>query len=258
MRFLLVLLALAAAPAPPLELRVTAFDTRPGAIAETELDLSVPAGSGPVAILVPPGYFVDLASAPGAVVGSATVTTGRSRRSAVLVAGPDGWTASVGIRVEVAADRLTFTPPPGATGIDLHLQGVVTNPLSATVAVWRAVAGGREARSVVSLPQRLGLRATWSHGRITLRGRLVAAGHARPGVNVHLALAPGEGLAKAREIGIARTRADGSFAFSYATTGRPPVALAYVNTYVATCAAPCVSETVAPPPAETVAVPFPP
>jgi hypothetical protein len=75
-------------------------------------------------------------------------------------------------------------------------------------------------------------------------------------VNVHLALAPGDDLTKAREIGVARTGADGGFSLSYAPKGRPRTALAYVNPYLTPCAKPCVSETVAPPPAETVAVSF--
>jgi hypothetical protein len=233
---------------------VTAFDTRSGALAETDLDLTLPSAAGPVSILVPPGYAVDLARRPGTVVGSATVTVGGARRSAVLFAGPGAWTSSL-LEVTVSGDRLTFTPPAGATEVELHVQGVLTNPAAATVAVWRAVTGKVEARSVVPLPQRLGLRAVWSHGRVALRGRLVAAGHARPGVNVHLAMAPGDDLTKAREIGVARTGADGSFALSYATKSRPLTALAYVNAYVVACAKPCVSETVAAPPAETVAVP---
>jgi hypothetical protein len=256
MRLLLVLLAIVTTPAAgQLELRVTPYDTRPGAVAETDLGLTLPSAAGPVSILVPPGYAVDLARPPGTVVGSATVTAGGERRSAMLVAAAGAWTSSL-LEVTVETDRLTLAPPVGATEVDLHLQGVLTNPPTATVAVWRAVAGDAEARSVLPLPQRLGLRAVWSRGRVTLRGRLVAAGHARPGVNVHLALAPGDDLTKAREIGVARTGTNGSFALSYATKRRPLTALAYVNAYVAACAKPCVSETVAPPPAETVAVSF--
>jgi hypothetical protein len=259
MRFLLVLLALIAAPAAPkMELRVTAFDTRPGAVAETEIEVSLPAASGPVTVLVPAGYAVNVTRRPGAVVGSATVTVGDVRHSALLVAASGAWKAPLPLEITVTADRLTFTPPPGATEVDLDLQDVLTNPAAPTVALWRAVAGDVEARSVVPLPQRIGLRAVASRGGVTLRGRLSAAGQARPRINVHLALAPGNDLTKAREVGVARTRADGSFAVSYSTSARALTALAYVNTYVATCAAPCVSETVSPPPGETVAVSFPP
>jgi hypothetical protein len=264
MRLVLVLLAFAAlasvpvgaAPSPRMQLRVTAYDTRPGVVAETDLDLSVPASGGPVSVFVPAGYTVNLARRPGAVVGTATVVFGATRRSAELLATAGNAWAAPALQVAVAPDRLTFTLPRGVTKMDLHLLGVLTNPPSATVAVWRATAGALEARSIVPLPQRLGLRAVRTRDRVTLRGRLVAGGHARPGVNVHLALAPGDDLTKAREIGVATTRDDGSFALAYATKARSLTALAYVNAYVAACAAPCVSETVAPAPSEAVAVPF--
>jgi hypothetical protein len=80
----------------------------------------------------------------------------------------------------------------------------------------------------------------------------VLAGKPRAGVNVHIAVATRDDFADARELGIGRTRADGSYAFRAALkpTGRRLTLVAYVNFYVG-----AGGESIAPPPAVTAAVP---
>jgi hypothetical protein len=265
MRLFIVLAALLAvaapaSPAPRAELRVFPLDTRPGAWAETEVDLRIPGGASSVAVDVPAGYTLELDRRPGTAIGSATVTTGNARTSAVLfTAGPGKWTAG-GLTVLAYAHELTFSPPTGATGIDLDLRDVLANPAAPSIVTWQAVitparGAAFEVRSVVGVPQTLTLLPRYG-AALTLRGRLLFAGQPRPGVNVHLAVATREDLSDAREIGVARTRLDGRYALA------PPIphqgqlfVIASVNFYDSACSGPssapggCANESIAPPPA---------
>ncbi len=268
MRVLLVLAAPRARAAPVggaarrAELFVNALDTRPGATAETDVELSLPGGAASVALYVPPGYALDLGRRPGSAIGSVTVTTSVRLTADLFVVGSAAWRAG-GLTLAVDRDALAFSPPAGTSDVELDLRGVLVNPSAPSVLTWRAVvtpAKGApfELRSIVAVPQVLTLKYAAS----TLRGRLLFAGTPRPGVNVHLDIAAGDELSDRRELGVARTGADGRFVYRLA---QPPPArqllvVAYVNFYDGPCSGlplvpgGCERQSIAPPPAQVVAV----
>ncbi len=287
---LVTMLALAlpagAAPAgaPPAQLFVFAYDTAPGATAETDVDLSLNGAAGVVTEEVPAGYRLDLSAAPGTVVGSAIVRAPEPVSASLLAADPasfaaDGcavgrhaavWTAgalTVFVDPIDGAYRLTFCPPGQAVDVDLDLEGVLTNPIAPGLTTWRAfVSTGDhtvETRSVVGIPQTLGFRARFA-GRLVLRGRLVSAGAPRRGVTVHFAIATRADMSDARDLGAARTRADGTYAlalpFARTRVRQHLTLIAYVNFYAGPCAVPaagCTAQSTAPPPAELASLTIP-
>jgi hypothetical protein len=133
--------------------------------------------------------------------------------------------------------------------VDLDIQQGLTNPTTGIV-TWRAVAGNLQAGSIVAFPQVLTSRATLARGLLRASGKLLFAGKPRPGVNVHLAVATRGDLADARELGVARTRTDGSYAFASPLGGRGHLTLiAYVNFYVG-----ADGQSIAPPPSKLVSI----
>ena len=255
MRVLLVLAAALVLASPVgsasrrAELFVNALDTRPSALAEIDVELSLPRSAASVELDVPTGYTV-LDRRPGSAIGSATVTTSRRVGAELFVEGPAVWRAGA-LSISVDGDKLTFSPPPGATDVDLDLRSVLVNPSTPSVLAWRAaitpVSGpAYELRSIVAVPQVLTARYTpWA-----IDGRLLFAGKPRPGVNVHVSAATRDDLSDERELGVATTRSDGTYTLSVAATrSRRLTLIASVNFYVAACPLPCVGESIAPPPA---------
>lgn len=260
MRLLAALVSALAATSTPgkaaARLFVLPLDARPGVAAETDVDLTLPGATRSVDFLVPAGYTIDLGARTGTVVGTAR-TAGAST---LVVAAPGRWQAT-GIAVSV--DRLDdggyrlackLAQPVGE--VDLDIERGLTNPPGG-VFTWQAdVSGGAEARSVLAFPQRLTAKATLGRGVLRVSGTLTVAGRPRVGVNVHVAVAGRDDFADARELGIARTSADGAYALR-----RPLKAsashlslIAYVDFYAGSCSGACVEETIAPPPARLVAV----
>jgi hypothetical protein len=156
---------------------------------------------------------------------------------------------------------------PRVVDVDLDLQTVLTNAPTAGLATWRAVvttpSGAElEVRSQVALPQTLTLRPSFSTGRnaLALTGRLLAAGLPRPQVNVHVAVATRADLSDAQDLGVARTRADGSYSLRKTVARKRAkqrlILIAYVNFYVGDCTDPpllpggCAGQSIAPPPAQ--------
>jgi hypothetical protein len=155
--------------------------------------------------------------------------------------------------------------------VDLDLQSGLTNPSAPVVLTWRAVvtpAAGEpfELRSIVALPQLLTLRTAFASrtSTLTLSGKLLFAGTPRPGINVHFAVAGRADLADAQKVGVARTRRDGSYLLRRSvhrtSVKRQLLLIAYVNFYDGDCSDPplvpggCADQTVAPPPAQIVAI----
>jgi hypothetical protein len=259
---------------PPAQLFVTAYDTRPGAVAETEVDLRLAGPTSVVSVDVPAGYGLDGSAPSGTVVGTVTTcAAGGARATATLLTAEPGTHAAVwsggtsSVLVDPVAGggyRLALGLPAGTVDVDLDLDGALTNPPLTGPATWRALVtrtdGSRaEARSVVGIPQTLGLRASFV-GRLILRGRLRSGGRPRPRVDVHFAVATRPDLSDARDVGSARTRADGSYAltrpFPRGRVARPLTVIAYVNFYAAGCAG-CAAQSTAPPPAELVSLTIP-
>lgn len=263
----LVLAGPAGGAEPSVQLFVQAYDTRPGADAETDVDLVLSGAGRVVTVDVPAGYRLDVATPPGTVVGSAIVRAPQPV-SARLVASSPGihaavWTAgtlTVAIDLVGGAHRLTLDPPTGAEEVDLDLLGVLRNPAAPGLATWRAAAGAVEARSTVGIPQSLGFRPAYAD-RLLLSGRLRSAGKPRRGVNVHFAVATNDDLSDVRDFGTARTRADGTYSlarpFRRVRTAQHLTLIAYVNFYTARCDG-CAAESTAPPPAELVSLTIPP
>jgi len=200
--------------------------------------------------------------------------------AAVWTAALDGQAAPLTIFVDPdpsGAARVTYCLPQSPArivGVDLDLQNVLTNATVAGIATWRAlvtpVAGAPfEVRSLVALPQTLSFRAAFATraNALTLRGTLLSAGAPRPRVNVHFAVATRAHLGDARAIGVAQTRADGSYSLAKAFTRRGTaqhlILLAYVNFYVGDCSDPpllpggCAEQSIAPPPAQIVSLTVP-
>lgn len=271
------------AATPPAGLFVLAYDTTPGAVAETDVDLALNTAAGSVSEFVPAGYALDLGAAPGTVVGSATVRGPDPFADTLLVVDPAAfvdescaegahaavWTAgplTVFVDPADVGYRLTFCPPDGTADVDLDLRALLTNPATPGSAVWRAVVatgdGSIETRSVVAFPQTLDFRASVLAGPswLVLHGRLLSAGKARAAVTVHFAVATRADLGDARDLGAARTRTDGSYAlrrpYPRTLANRRLTLIAYVNFYVQPCSN-CAGQTLAPPPAELVSVTVP-
>lgn len=159
--------------------------------------------------------------------------------------------------------------------LDLDLRGVITNPAAAGQLVWRAIvtpyAAGTataapdqafELRSLVFLPQILTAKATFdaAKGTVVVTGKLTGARVPRGAVNVHVVVGARADLADAHELGVARTKRDGSYALARKVARRKAaqrlVLVAFVNFYDAGCgqqppplvAGGCLDETIAPAP----------
>jgi hypothetical protein len=253
---LLAALATTSAPAKPVaQLFVTALDTRPGTAAETDVNLSLRSSTRSAEIVVPPGYTIDLGARLGTVIGMA-----RTNAASTLVAAAPGLWRATGLTVAVSRSddggyRLSYELAAATRDVDLDIQHGLTNPRGGIV-TWRAFVGnGVEARSVVAFPQALEVRAAVSRGTLRVSGRLLFAGKPRVGVNVHLAVATREDFQDARELGAVRTDAEGRYRLTAKVTARRQMLLiAYVNFYTTPCAG-CLSESIAPPPSELVAIP---
>jgi hypothetical protein len=237
--WLVLALAGSAGGAPrPTELLVWPLLTKPGAPAETVVEVTNPPSS--LSIALPAGYGV-LASPPGTVVGVSTIRfAGGRRTSATLVAAPGGWLAG-GLTIAFDSHRLSCTLPPGTADVEIDLRRALTNPATPGIYVWRT--GG--ATSAVALPQALILRARFTGGQLVVTGRLVAAERPRAGVKVHVDVSPGPDFATFAE-SIVTTRLDGSFTLRQ----RRGTGIAYVVASVSFYAA--GAETIAPPPSAYV------
>ncbi len=218
-----------------------------------------------------PAQFTDDSCAPGLHAGVWTATLD----SAPLTIFVD---PTSGDETARGAYRLVYClPAPGASrvvDVDLDLHGVLTNPAAGGLLTWRAIVTPTEGipfeiRSIVGLPQILGFRPSFAArtNTLTLRGRLVSAGAPRPGVNVHFAVATRADLSDARDLGAARTRADGTYSLASTvartTTKQQLILVAYVNFYVGACSDPpllaggCAEQSIAPPPARFASLTVP-
>jgi hypothetical protein len=185
------------------------------------------------------------------------IGTARTSVDSTLVATAPGVWKAAGLTIAVARSsdggyRLEYRLATAAREVELDLRQGVTNPPGGTV-TWRAFSRGVELRSVVAFPQLLTVRAAIARGVLRAGGRLLFAGKPRSGVNVHIAVATREDFADTRELGVARTAADGRYDFraGFAPTRRQLLLVAYVNFYDAACPDPgCAKESIAPPPAE--------
>ena len=269
----LVLAARAGGAEPPAQLFVMAYDTTPGAVAETDIDLVLAAPASAVSVVVPAGYRRDAAAPAGAAVGTAILRTAPGRAATVTLRADEPGTHAavwVGGLLTVLVDavsggglQLTFGPPVGAVNVDLDLDGVLTNPPAPGHATWCAVVttggGTVEARSVVGIPQTLGFRARFA-GRLVLFGRLLSAGAPRRAVDVHFAIATNDDLSDARDLGTVPTRADGTYSLTRSVprhrTAQRLTLIAYVNFYVGPCPG-CAVQSTTPPPAELVSLTVP-
>jgi hypothetical protein len=184
------------------------------------------------------------------------------------------------------AYRLVYClPAPEASRIvdvDLDLHGVLTNAAAGGLLTWRAVVtpygpgtvtpltdSAFEVRSIVGLPQILGFRPGFAPrtNALMLRGRLVSVGAPRRGINIHFAVATRADLTDAQDLGVARTRADGTYslqrAFARKRAKQQLILIAYVNFYVGACSDPplapggCAEQSIAPPPARFVTLTIP-
>ena len=81
----LVLAARAGGAEPPAQLFVMAYDTTPGAVAETDIDLVLAAPASAVSVVVPAGYRLDAAAPAGAAVGTAILRTAPGRAATVTL-----------------------------------------------------------------------------------------------------------------------------------------------------------------------------
>src|SRR5438105_7625860 len=157
--------------APRAELFVDAFDTTPGAAAETDVDLSLPAsGISTVTEYLPVGYTLALARPPGTAIGEATIFSAGRRdpeAAALFTADPASfpadpcapgihaavWTASLdtspltifvdatsGDESPLGPYKLVYCLPADrrVVDVDLDLRVVLANPATAGVATWRA------------------------------------------------------------------------------------------------------------------------
>ncbi len=89
----------------------------------------------------------------------------------------------------------------------------------------------------------------------------------RAQVNVHVAAATRADLSDAQDLGVARTRADGSYSLRKTVarkrTKQRLILIAYVNFYVGDCSDPpllpggCAEQSIAPPPAQLTTLTIP-
>jgi hypothetical protein len=164
----------------------------------------------------------------------------------------DGQSESIPIVVDqvagsdLAVDTLTLClpPSPGASGegspgsfsivgLNLRLNGVLTNPARAGAYVWRAFVTPygsgtttpdetqtSEVRAIVPLLHLLTLTVRYDrkHRTLSLGGRLLAVGAPRPGVTVHLRFFNATaGLRQLSQADV-RTRSDGSYSYRVGTS----------------------------------------
>ena len=128
---------------------------------------------------------------------------------------------------------------------DLDLVGVFVNPAAAGTYTWSVFetpftagtatpdpAGTVEARSLVGLPKLFSVKwaLNTARTRLTLSGKVTEGGKPRAGVNVRF-LATQKKLGPWTELGVAKTKADGSFSFTRAASGSLYV-FAHVNPYI--------------------------
>jgi len=218
-----------------------------------------------------PASYANDSCAPGGHAGVWTAALGRSPLTIFV-------DATSGDETARGAYKLVYClPAPGTSRVvdlDLDLQSVLTNAATAGLATWRAFvtpfAGTQfEVRSLVALPQTLTFKPSFSARRkaLTLTGRLLAAGRPRPQVNVHIAVATRTDLADARELGVARTQADGRYSFTWPVARKRAAQrltlFAYVNFYAGDCSDPpllpggCAEQSIAPPPAHLASLTIP-
>ena len=126
--------------------------------------------------------------------------------------------------------------PGGLRLIEAYLDftNVFTNPSASGTYTWRVFdtpftpgtatpdpTGTVEARSLVGLPKLFSLK--WALNaiktRVTLTGKVTEAGKPRAGVNVRFLGGPQKGFDTWKALGVAKTKADGSFSFTRAVTG---------------------------------------
>ncbi len=128
---------------------------------------------------------------------------------------------------------------------DLDFQSVFTNPAASGAYTWSVYetpftpgtttpnpAGTVEARSIVSLPKLFSLRWALNAKKtaVTFSGKVTEGGKPRAGVNVRFLVSKTKGGTLA-PLGVAKTKADGSFTFTKALTGSLYV-FAHVNPYI--------------------------
>lgn len=152
-------------------------------------------------------------------------------------------------------------------GLLVDLPKVFSNPSDRGAYTWRALVmpyvagtstpspgGTVEVHSVVALPQTLTLTARYDakRHRVVLSGRLLAAGTARAGANVHLYSGP-SAKGELSAFATVKTRSDGTFTATKSIS-RTTYFGAQVLFSIASCkestiaTASCVAETRAPPP----------
>ena len=153
----------------------------------------------------------------------------------------------------------------------VDLPKVFSNPTGQGKYTWRALVmpyvagtstqspgGVVEIHSIVSLPQTLTLVAKpdSKHHRVTFSGRLVAAGAARSGINVHI-YAASKLNGSYRSFAVVKTTKNGTFSVTKPISKTTYFA-ASVQFYIGDCQettigpASCVAETLAPPPPSRV------
>jgi hypothetical protein len=187
---------------------------------------------------------------------------------------------------ERGAYKLVYClPAPGdsrVVDVDLDLHSTLTNPTAGGFLTWRAFvtpyqpgtatplpSATFEVRSIVPLPQILGFRPVFAPrtSTLTLTGKLISAGIPRPGINIHFAVATRADLSDARDLGVAATRADGSYSFrkqiARKRRAQRLILAAYVNFYTGGCDDPplvpggCAQQSTAPPPPHLVSLTIP-
>jgi hypothetical protein len=150
---------------------------------------------------------------------------------------------------------------------DVDLTQGMTNPSATGSHLWRALVtpfdatgnpsatGTTELQAIVPLPQHLTVTTRYvkkTH-TVVIAGSVLAAGHARVGVNVRFVSSPDASFSKLKTFGVARTNSKGHFSFSHRLT-KTTYFGAYMNPYyAASCLAtlgpaPCSTATISPPP----------
>jgi len=185
-------------------------------------------------ITVPVPFYVDPTSGADAAVGSFKLQA--------CLASPDV-PASVGgapggLRLlEADVDFVSVFTNPTASGT--YTWSVFDTPFTPGTATADPT-GTVEARSLVSLPKLFSLK--WAldktKRKLTLSGKVNEGAKPRAGVNVRFAGGPKKSLDSWKPLGVAKTKADGSYSFTRAISG-PLYVFAYINPYIEdTCTAP--------------------